>query len=88
MASKDQLATMLSFNGWEPSAECSGAVVLLSVALSEESLLLRRDLIQFIDGKAIKPLISVVLRASDFLAKNGFFMGIIEDNEDRNNYRD
>lgn len=63
-------------------------MVLLSVALSEESLLLRRDLIQFIDGKAIKPLISVVLRASDFLAKNGFFMGIIEDNEDRNNYRD
>ena len=62
-------------------------MVLLSVALSEESLLLRRDLIQFIDGKAIKPLISVVLRASDFLAKNGFFLwGIIEDNEDRNNY--
>ena len=50
-------------------------MVLLSVALSEESLLLRRDLIQFIDGKAIKPLISVVLCASDFLAKNGFFYG-------------
>ena len=66
---------MLSFSVKESSTECSIATVLLSIAPSEESLLLRRDLIQFIDGKPIKPLISVVLRASDFLTKNGFFMG-------------
>lgn len=44
------------------------AIVILVVNLSEESLLLKRDLIQFIDGKAIKPLISVVFCASDFLS--------------------
>lgn len=51
------------------------AVVLLSVAQSEESLLLKRDLIQFIDGQAIKPLISVVFCVLDFLAENRFLMG-------------
>lgn len=50
-------------------------VLLLSVAPSEESLLLKRDLIQFIDGKAIKPLISVAFCVSDFLAENEFLMG-------------
>ena len=50
-------------------------MVLLCVALSEGSLVLKRDLIQFIDGEAIKPLISVVVCASDFLAENGFLMG-------------
>lgn len=54
--------------------ECSIAMVLLCAALSEESLALKRDLIQFIDGKTIKPLISVVVCASDFLAENGFLM--------------
>lgn len=48
---------------------------LLSVAPSEELLPLKRDLILFIDGKVIKPLISVVFRASDFLAEHGFLMG-------------
>lgn len=50
------------------------AIVILAVTLSEESLLLKRNLIQFMDGKAIKPLISVVFCASYFLAENGFLM--------------
>lgn len=49
-------------------------IVILAVTLSEESLLLKRNLIQFIDGKAIKPFISVVFCASNFLAENGFLM--------------
>lgn len=49
-------------------------MVLLCVAPLEESLVLRGDLIQFIDGKTIKPLISVGVCASDFLAENGFLM--------------